>query len=175
MLINEIKKNNIFNLDEEFCNNIIKAAPMHDLGKIAVDDRILRKPSKLTDKEYEEMKKHPTEGAKVIEEILCKTDNLKFKEIAINVAKYHHERWDGNGYPEGLKGDNIPLEARIMAIADYYDALASKRSYKEKMDPKDVYNIIINEFDTHFDPKLKPYFEAAKDNFEKYYLSVDAE
>ena len=174
LLVNEIKKNNTFNLDNEFSTNIIKAAPMHDLGKVAVDDRILRKPSKLTPEEYEEMKKHPAEGARIINDILCKSDNLDFKKIAINVAKYHHERWDGDGYPEGLKGEEIPLEARIMAIADYYDALASKRVYKDAIPPSEVNKIILNEFGTHFDPKLKEFFIKAQDKFEKYYLSIDA-
>ena len=173
ILIEEIKKNDIFNLSDEFCKNIIKAAPMHDLGKIAVDDRILRKPSKLTPEEYEIMKTHPTEGAKIIDSILDSNDDIEFKKIAMNVAKYHHERYDGSGYPEGLKCDEIPLEARIMAIADTYDALASKRVYKDKIPPNEVYEIIIKLFGTNFDPKLKAYFENAKDKFENYYLSID--
>jgi putative two-component system response regulator len=100
------------------------------------------------------MKKHPTEGAKVIEEILCKTDNLKFKEIAINVAKYHHERWDGNGYPNGIKGEEIPLPARVMAVADVYDAITSKRVYKDSIPPEEAFEIIVNGSGTQFDPDI---------------------
>nr|MCR5719008.1 HD domain-containing protein [Lachnospiraceae bacterium] len=118
ILIDEIKQEGFMSLSEEFCNNVIKAAPMHDLGKIAVDDAVLRKPGKFTDEEYGKMKKHAEEGAKVIHEVLLHTDDESFKVVAENVAHYHHERWDGSGYPKGLKGEEIPFEARIMAIAD---------------------------------------------------------
>ena len=173
MLIEEMMKDNSLNLSLSFCSNVIKAAPMHDLGKVTVDDSILRKPGKLTPEEYEKMKTHAAEGAKIIESLLAKSDDLEFKNIAINVAHYHHEKYDGTGYPDGLKGDNIPLEARIMAIADYYDAIASKRAYKDKVSPEETYEIIMSKMGTHFDPKLKPYLEAAKDKFKDYYNSVE--
>ena len=130
---------------------MIKAAPMHDLGKIAVDDAILRKPGRFTPEEFEKMKAHAAEGARIVHEILKGTDDEDFQRIAENVAHYHHERWDGSGYPDGLKGEEIPLEARIMAIADVYDALVSKRVYKESMSFEKADAIIMEGMGTQFD------------------------
>lgn len=169
ILVDEINKEGELDLTPEFCKNVIKAAPMHDLGKIAVDDAILRKPGRFTDAEYEEMKKHSAEGARVIHEILLHTDDEQFKVIAENVAHYHHERYDGSGYPEKLKGDDIPLEARIMAIADVYDALVSKRVYKEAFDFDRANNIILEGMGTQFDPKLRKAYENARPRLERYY------
>ena len=158
-------------LDETFCNCIIKAAPMHDLGKVAVKDSILQKPGKFEPWEYEEMKKHAAEGAKIVGEILEGTDDPYFREIAVNVAHYHHERWDGSGYPEGLQGNDIPLEARIMAIADVYDALVSKRVYKDSMSFEKADEIIMEGFGKHFDESLKPYYMSARPKLEAYYTA----
>ena len=169
ILVDEIKKEGAIPLSDEFCTNMIKAAPMHDLGKIAVDDAILRKPGRFTEEEYEVMKKHSTEGARVIHEILLNTDNEPFKLIAENVAHFHHERWDGSGYPEKKKGEEIPLEARIMAIADVYDALVSKRVYKEAFDFAKADRIIIEGMGTQFDPGLKSAYENARPRLEEYY------
>ncbi len=169
ILIDEILKEGQLDLTPEFCRNVIKAAPMHDLGKIAVDDAVLRKPGKFTDAEYEEMKKHSAEGARVIHEILLNTDDEQFKVIAENVAHYHHERYDGSGYPDKLKGEDIPLEARIMAIADVYDALVSKRVYKEAFDFERANNIILEGMGTQFDPKLRTAYENARPRLERYY------
>lgn len=169
ILVDEINKEGELDLTPEFCKNVIKAAPMHDLGKIAVDDAVLRKPGRFTDAEYEEMKKHSAEGARVIHEILLHTDDEQFKVIAENVAHYHHERYDGSGYPEKLKGDDIPLEARIMAIADVYDALVSKRVYKEAFDFDRANIIILEGMGTQFDPKLKKAYENARPRLERYY------
>ena len=173
ILMDEIKKGGEFKLNEDFCRNIIKAAPMHDLGKIAVDDAILRKPGRFTAEEFEIMKTHAAEGARIVHEILKNTDDNDFRVIAENVAHYHHERWDGSGYPEGLKGGKIPLEARIMAIADVYDALVSKRVYKEKMSYEKANEIIMEGMGKHFDAKLKPYYVAARPKLEKYYSSIE--
>ena len=173
MLIEEMKKDDQNSLSEEFCRNIIKAAPMHDLGKIAVDDAILRKPGRFTDEEYTKMKTHAAEGARIVHEILKGTDDLAFHHIAENVAHYHHERWDGSGYPDGLRGTQIPLEARIMAIADVYDALVSKRVYKEKMSFDKADSIIIEGMGTQFDKSLEPYYVAARPNLEAYYSSLE--
>ena len=173
LLINEIKKNNVFDLTDEFCRCIIKAAPMHDLGKIAVDDAILRKPGRFTPEEFEKMKAHAAEGAKIVHQILEGTDDVQFHIIAENVAHYHHERWDGSGYPEGLKGEEIPLEARIMAIADVYDALVSKRVYKEKMSFEQADSIIMEGMGKHFDKALEPYYIAARPKLEEYYSTVE--
>ena len=124
-LVEEMMKDPSLELNHSFYQNVIKAAPMHDLGKITIDDAILRKPGRFTPEEYEVMKTHSPEGAKILEQILKDVTDKSLEGIAINVAHYHHERWDGKGYPNGLKGDDIPLEARIMAIADVYDALVS--------------------------------------------------
>ncbi|MBR7089684.1 MAG: HD domain-containing protein [Lachnospiraceae bacterium] len=169
ILIEEILAEKAMDLDPEFCGDVIKAAPMHDLGKIAVDDAVLRKPGKFTDEEYNEMKKHAAEGARVIHEILLNTDDESFKVVAENVAHYHHERWDGSGYPEGLKGEDIPVEARIMAIADVYDALVSKRVYKDAFDFEKADRIIMEGMGTQFDPALEKIYVNARPKLEEYY------
>ena len=173
ILIDEIKKGNELELSDEFCKCIIKAAPMHDIGKIAVDDVILRKPGRFNDEEFEKMKIHSAEGARIVHEILKETDDEAFKKIAENVAHFHHERWDGSGYPDRLKGEEIPLEARIMAIADVYDALVSKRVYKESMSFEEADRIIMEGMGTQFDAKLKPYYIKARPRFEAYYSAQD--
>ncbi len=173
ILIDEIKKGDDLDLSDEFCKCIIKAAPMHDIGKIAVDDVILRKPGRFNDEEFEKMKIHSAEGARIVHEILKDTDDEAFKKIAENVAHFHHERWDGSGYPDKLKGEEIPLEARIMAIADVYDALVSKRVYKESMSFEEADRIIMEGMGTQFDAKLKPYYIKARPRFEAYYSAQD--
>lgn len=175
MLIDRIREDNDLNLDDEFCEDVIKAAPMHDLGKIAVDDKILRKPGRFEPEEFEEMKKHAAEGARIVHEILKGTEDKLFRRIAENVAHFHHERWDGSGYPLGLKGEDIPLEARIMAIADVYDALVSKRVYKEKMSFEKADSIIMEGMGKHFDKKLEKYYVAARPEFEAYYMQLEDE
>jgi putative two-component system response regulator len=160
-------------LDPGFSENLIKAAPMHDIGKIAVDDEILRKPGRFTPEEYEQMKKHSPEGARILREILVDFDDEDFKRIAVNVAHYHHERWDGRGYPDGLKGEEIPLEARIMAVADVYDALVSKRVYKDKMSFEDADRIIREGMGTQFDPELLDVYLRARPQLEDYYIHTD--
>ena len=146
---------------------------MHDLGKVAVDDAILRKPGRFTPEEFEVMKTHAAEGARIVHEILKDTDDDTFKVIAENVAHYHHERMDGSGYPEGLIGDQIPLEARIMAIADVYDALVSKRVYKDSMSFEKADEIMLESFGKHFDKRLEPYYVKARPKLEEYYGSLE--
>ena len=148
---------------------------MHDLGKIAVDDAVLRKPGKFEPEEFEKMKQHAAEGARIVKEILKATDDADFRIVAENVAHYHHERWDGSGYPEGLKEEHIPLEARIMAIADVYDALVSKRVYKESMSFEKADAIIMEGMGKHFDEKLKPFYVAARPKLEAYYKRMNKE
>lgn len=159
-------------ISESFCKNVIKAAPMHDLGKIAVDDAILRKPGKFTDEEYEKMKMHSAEGARIVEHVLKEVDDEEFKQIAINVAHFHHEKWNGTGYPEKISGTTIPLEARIMALADVFDALVSKRCYKDKMSYDKAFQIIEESLGSHFDPNLGKIFIECRENlvslYEKY-------
>lgn len=173
ILTNEIKKDNVLQLSNEFIANLIKAAPMHDLGKIAVDDQVLRKPGRFEPWEFEKMKAHAKEGARIVHAILQGTDDEAFHQIAENVAHYHHERWDGSGYPDGLVGEQIPLEARIMAIADVYDALVSKRVYKDSMSFEKADSIIMEGMGKHFDPGLERYYVAARPCLEEYYRSQE--
>ena len=175
ILTETIKTDKSLNLPEGFCEKLIKAAPMHDLGKIAVNDSILRKPGRFTPEEYDEMKKHAEEGVRIVREILTDTDDEDFRRIAENVAHYHHERVDGLGYPDKLKGDEIPLEARIMAIADVYDALVSKRVYKERYSFEEADRIIIDGMGTQFDPCLRKHYEAARPKLEAYYAGSQPE
>lgn len=169
MLIEAMREDGKNRLSDTFCRNIIKAAPMHDLGKIAVDDAILRKPGRFTPEEFEKMKAHAAEGARIVHEILLDTEDEDFRSIAENIAHYHHERMDGSGYPEGLRGEEIPLEARIMAIADVYDALVSRRVYKDAFSFGKADRIILEGMGTQFDPALERYYRAARPRLEAYY------
>ena len=173
LLTLEMMKDKAFGLSDEYYRDIIKAAPMHDLGKIAVDDAVLRKPGKFTDEEYNKMKVHAAEGARIVHSIMQGNDDTEFAVIAENMAHYHHERWDGSGYPDGLKGDEIPVEARIMALADVYDALVSKRVYKEKMSFAQADKIILESMGKHFDRNLEKYYIQAKPRLENYYSHLD--
>lgn len=173
LLTEAIREGGEFELSDDFCRSLIKAAPMHDLGKIAVDDAILRKPGRFTPEEFEKMKAHAAEGARIVREILTGVEDDGFRRIAENVAHYHHERWDGSGYPEGLKGEDIPLEARIMAVADVYDALVSKRVYKESMSFEQAHAIIMEGMGKHFDARLEPCYLRAKPRLEAYYEAAD--
>lgn len=158
-------------LTDSFYEAVIKAAPMHDLGKIAVDDAILRKPGKFTDEEYEKMKAHSAEGARIVENVLSSVDDQQFKQIAINVAHYHHEKWNGQGYPEKISRTEIPLEARIMALADVFDALVSKRCYKDSFTYDKAFQIIEEDLGTHFDPQLGLEFIKCRPDLEALYNS----
>lgn len=172
ILARKMKEEGSFDRSDEFYENVIKAAPMHDLGKIAVDDVILRKPGRFTPEEFEAMKAHAKEGARIVSEILHGSDDADFSRIAENMAHYHHERVDGSGYPEKLKGDEIPLEARIMAIADVYDALVSKRVYKDRMSFEEADRIILEGMGKQFDSKLENCYRKARPEFEEYYSSA---
>ena len=167
-----LKHKEITIISPEFCKLLVKAAPMHDLGKIAVDDSILRKPGKFTPEEYEKMKEHPAKGAVIVEKVLTGIDNEDFRKIAVNVAHYHHEKWDGTGYPEKLSGEAIPLEARIMALADVFDALVSKRCYKEAKSFDEAFEIIRNDLGKHFDPVMGAIFIDCRLQLEAYYSST---
>lgn len=156
-------------LTEEFLKDVERSAPMHDLGKIAVDDAVLRKQGKFTDEEYTKMKEHAAAGAEIVSKILTDIEDPEFVKIAINVAHYHHEKYDGNGYPDKLSGEDIPIEARIMAYADVFDALVSKRCYKEAFDYEKAFGIIRDSIGTHFDPKLADAFMACRSELEEFY------
>lgn len=142
----------------EFLNNVQLAAPLHDMGKIRIPDAILNKPGRLTDEEYAVMKQHSAYGAEIIEKTLQVIEEEDYYNVAKNIARHHHERWDGKGYPDGLKGGEIPLEARIMALADVYDALVSKRVYKEAFSREKACEILREGAGTQFDPDLTRLF-----------------
>lgn len=154
-------------LDEKFLRQVEKAAPMHDLGKIAIDDNILRKPGKFTDEEYAEMKRHTTEGAKIVTSILQGVEDDEFVKIARNVALYHHEKYNGKGYPHGISGEDIPVEARIMALADVFDALVSVRCYKKAFTFDEAFDIIKKDLGEHFDPQLGRIFIECREDLEE--------
>ena len=173
ILLKEMRTEEMPELTESFRKKLIKAAPMHDLGKIAVPDEVLQKPGRFTPEEFEKMKGHAAAGSKIVHEILKGTDDDEFHLIAENVAHYHHERWDGSGYPEGLKGEQIPLEARIMAVADVYDALVSKRVYKDKMSFEKADGIMMEGMGTQFAPEMKEVYCRARPRLEAYYSSLE--
>jgi len=145
-------------IDEQYVDMIYTLAPMHDVGKIVVSDMILKKPARLTSEEFEEMKTHAAVGGVIVRQILSGITEESYLKFASDIATYHHERWDGGGYPAGLKGEEIPLCARIMAIADVYDALTSERCYKKAMPPDEAAAVIQEESGTHFDPQLVDVF-----------------
>ncbi len=169
IFVDTIKKNKLMNLSDAFCQDLIKAAPMHDLGKIAIDDMILRKPGALTDEEFAIMKIHAAKSAELVKGILHEVEEEHFVEIAVNVARHHHEKWNGKGYPDALAGEEIPLEARIMAIADVYDALVSKRCYKEPMSFERANEVMLESMGNHFDPGLKEMYVLSRERLEDYY------
>lgn len=163
MIASELKARNIYSdiLTEDYIMNVYKAAPLHDVGKIKISDAILRKPGKLTEEEYNAMKLHTVYGREIINEIIGGVEDPDYVKIAEDIAMYHHERWDGNGYPIGLKGEDIPLCARIMALADVFDALYEERCYKEPIRP--VYKIMQTLKEgrgTQFDPLITDVFTS---------------
>lgn len=175
MIIEELKKRNLFAdvIDDAFIYNVIKAAPMHDIGKIKVPDQVLQKPGKLTEEEFEIMKQHSPEGGKIIRMIMEQIEEKDYIEVAYNVAKFHHEKWNGRGYPDGLAGEEIPLEARIMAVADVFDALISKRCYKDAMSLDKAFGIIEESKGDHFDPQIAQVFLELRPQIEEYLSAME--
>lgn len=159
-LVSAMQKHEKFKdiVTNDFLNNMKMAAPMHDIGKIKIPDSILLKPGSLTKDEYEVIKKHTTYGGELINKTLDKIEDPAYTQIAYNIAMHHHEKWNGKGYPLGLEGDEIPLEARIMALVDVYDALVTKRCYKEAYTQEEAYEIIKSGMGTHFDPDIAEIF-----------------
>jgi putative two-component system response regulator len=143
-----------------------QSAQLHDVGKIAIKDSILLKPGKLTPEEFDEMKKHTTFGEKIILRIEQDSRESVFLTQARIMASTHHEKWNGMGYPRGLSGSDIPLEGRMMAIVDVYDALVSERPYKKAFSHKDALGIIAGEAGRQFDPLLASVFVGASDKIE---------
>jgi response regulator RpfG family c-di-GMP phosphodiesterase len=156
LILEEIRRQKIFAeiIKDWDTNLILQSVQLHDIGKIAISDLILNKPAKLTEEEYEKMKEHAAYGFKIIERIEADSEESELLNHAKIFALTHHEKWDGTGYPNRLRGHNIPLQGRIMAIADVYDALISERPYKKAFTREEAFKIIIDGKGTLFDPVL---------------------
>ena len=154
---------------KDYIQNVIEASPMHDIGKISTPDHILQKPGRLEPEEYEIMKQHAAIGGDIIQKTFAGLDHLEYLQIAYEMARFHHEKWDGTGYPDGLKGNDIPLHARIMSIADVFDAVSSKRCYRDAMPLDECFQIIEDGSKKAFDPRLTEIFLSNKDKILHYY------
>lgn len=150
-------------LSRDYLENVSNAAPLHDIGKISTPDEILQKPGKLTDEEYEVMKRHAATGSEILQHSLRDFSNTQFRQIAYEVARYHHEKFNGRGYPDGLKGEQIPLHARVMAIADVFDAVSQRRCYRDALPVEECFSIIEKGSGTDFDPDIVRIFLDAKE------------
>jgi len=167
LLVNELLRTGVYKDEVSAWDKsiLLSSAQLHDVGKIGISDLILNKPGKLTDEEFDIIKRHCDKGELVISQIIERSDNDMSLEHAKRFAAYHHEKWDGTGYPRGLSGEAIPLEGRIMAIADVYDALVSKRPYKEPFSHEQAVEIIQKGSGTHFDPQIVEAFLNVEEDF----------
>ncbi len=174
LIAKHLKKTNQYKeyLSNQYIIDLVKSAPLHDIGKVGIPDRILQKPGKLTKEEFTLMEKHCEYGACLLKSADAKLTFQSFLKIAIQIALHHHEKWDGTGYPHKLKGEEIPLSARIMAIADVYDALRSDRCYKKAFSHEKSVEIIKQGSGSHFDPGIVDAFIALKDEFKKISTSL---
>ncbi len=166
VILRQMQKEGIYadEVTDEFISEVVSSAPLHDVGKIKVSDVILNKPGRLTDEEFREMQNHTTAGGEIIDKAIALVDEeSEYLTEAKNLAAYHHEKWNGKGYPGGLKGEEIPLSARVMAVADVFDALVSRRSYKEPFTIERALDIIRTDAGTHFDPEVVRAFLDAED------------
>ncbi len=152
-------------VDAEYIRLMHLTSPLHDIGKVGVPDSVLLKPDRLTDFEFTIMKTHAAIGAETLDAALRKFPNTKFLQMARDIAATHHERWDGSGYPNGLVGEAIPLSGRIMALADVYDALTSKRVYKNAFTHEIARSMILKDAGTHFDPDIVHAFVQTEQQF----------
>ena len=166
-LLEELIRMNIYleTVSKWDMDHLLPSAQLHDVGKIAITDDILNKPARLTPDEFEVMKTHVDEGILAIKKIMSNAHESAFLYHALLIAGTHHEKWDGSGYPEGLKGESIPLEGRLMAIADVYDALISERPYKKALKHEEACRIIEESSGTHFDPTLVEVFRKVEADF----------
>jgi len=166
LILEKMKEKGVYAeyLTDEYVEDVINSAPLHDVGKIKVSDPILNKPARLTDEEFEIMKSHTTAGNDIIASAMALVSDSGYLKEAKNLATYHHEKWDGSGYPSGIAGEEIPLSARIMAVADVFDALVSQRSYKKPFTFEQAMDIIREGSGKHFDPQIAQIFiDAAED------------
>jgi putative two-component system response regulator len=160
-------------IDSEYCDRIFHASPLHDIGKVGIPDGVLLKPGKLDPEEFEIMQTHTIIGSNTLEEVKQRFPQNKFIDMGIKIARSHHEKWDGSGYPDHLKGEEIPLSARIMAIVDVYDAVRSKRIYKPPFDHLTTREIIIKASGTQFDPSLIDLFKKVEDQFREIWAELE--
>ena len=167
IIMDQMRKEGVYadQLTDEFVSDVVNSAPLHDVGKIHVPDALLNKPGRLTDEEFAQMKAHTTTGSEIIAKAidLVSEDQSGYLKEARNLAAYHHEKWNGSGYPSGLAGEQIPLSARIMAVADVFDALVSKRSYKDGFPIEKALDIIREGAGSHFDPQVAKAFLDAEE------------
>lgn len=174
LLAEELQKRGFYQeiLTREYVENLCKAAPMHDIGKISVPDVILQKPGKLTAEEFERMKQHTVSGGRIIQETFGHLTNKEYTQMAYEVAHFHHEKWNGKGYPEGLKHKEIPLCARIMAIADVFDAVSEKRCYRDALPMEKCFDIILEGSGQDFEPILVEVFLDIRNKVEQVHDSI---
>jgi len=174
VLVKALQKRHLYRrtLTKDFVNNLLQAAPMHDIGKIGIPDGILLKEGRFSNDEYDIMKTHSEIGSAIIESAFGKLDLDSYVEIASDVAGHHHEKWNGKGYPSGLQGEEIPLGARIMAIADVFDAVSQKRCYKDAFPLEDCFEIIKKGRGIDFDPILVDVFLSIKSDVKKVFESM---
>ena len=165
IIMEELQREGAFDgrVTDAYIESVVRSAPLHDIGKINIPDAILNKPGKLTDEEFDIMKSHAAIGGRVIGHLIDIVPDSDYLVEAKALATYHHERWSGGGYPEGLAGEDIPLSARIMAVADVFDALVSDRAYKKGFPLEKAFAIIREDRGTHFDPRIVDAFFAAKE------------
>jgi putative two-component system response regulator len=165
ILIEAMKENGVYieEIRDWDTERMVSSARMHDLGKVSVSDTIVNKPGKLTEEEFETMKAHSLEGERIIDEIVAITGEGSFLHNAKLFAGYHHERWDGKGYPRGLKGTEIPLQGRIMALVDVYDAIISVRPYKNALPHEEAVEIIKSVSGTQLDPAIVDVFLSTQE------------
>ena len=175
LLTEELRRRGYYRevLTKDYVENLRHSAPMHDIGKISVPDAILQKPGKLTEEEFQKIKQHTVNGGRIIRETFGHLTDKQYTEMAYEVARFHHEKWNGNGYPDGLKEEEIPLCARIMAIADVFDAVSEKRCYREAMPLDKCFEIIKKGSGTDFDPFLTEMFLEIRDKVEAAYNDID--
>ena len=168
-IANQLKRQGMYSdiLTDRYMGDMVVAAPLHDIGKIHIPDAVLNKPGKLTEEEFKIMKTHTTAGEELLTHAKEELGESGYLNIAVEMAAYHHEWWNGKGYPYGISGEEIPLCARIMAVADVFDALTSKRCYKNAMPLEKAYGIIREESGTHFDPAVVEAFFVVAEDIEK--------
>lgn len=169
LLVEELRRRGHYKsvLTKDYVNDLYLAAPMHDIGKIAIPDAVLQKPGKLTPEEFACMKEHTNRGGRIIKETFGHLGDASYTRMAYQVAKYHHEKWNGMGYPKGLEGEDIPLCARIMAVADVFDAVSEKRCYRDAMPIDKCFEIIAAGSGTDFDPVIADTFLAIREKVEQ--------